>query len=130
MDTLEKHPQCPDSPSRPQPWSVDAVVALFDLPFADLMFRAQTVHRENHDPNAVQRSTLLSIKTGGCAEDCAYCPQSAQFSTGVKAQKLMGKEEVMVEAAKAKAAGASRCPISPRASVVRYNWRLARPMMR
>ena len=99
MDTLEKHPQCPDSPSRPQPWSVDAVVALFDLPFADLMFRAQTVHRENHDPNAVQRSTLLSIKTGGCPEDCGYCPQAARHDTGVDNEPMMSVEAV-VEAAR------------------------------
>ena len=89
-------------------WRAEEVMALFALPFNDLLFQAQTVHRQHFDPNQVQISTLLSIKTGGCAEDCAYCPQSAQFSTGVKAQKLMGKEEVMVEAAKAKAAGASR----------------------
>lgn len=89
-------------------WRAEEVMALFALPFNDLLFQAQTVHRQHFDPNQVQISTLLSIKTGGCAEDCAYCPQSAKFSTGVKAQKLMGKEEVMTEAAKAKAAGASR----------------------
>jgi biotin synthase len=89
-------------------WQADEVLALFALPFNDLLFKAQSIHRQHFDPNQVQISTLLSIKTGGCAEDCAYCPQSAKFSTGVKAQKLMDKEEVMAEAAKAKAAGASR----------------------
>src|SRR5450759_5265698 len=73
-------------PATPQRWSVDEVEALFKLPFADLMFRAQQVHRENFDPNAVQLSTLLSIKTGGCSEDCGYCPQSAFHSTGVESE--------------------------------------------
>jgi biotin synthase len=89
-------------------WKAEEVLALFNLPFNDLLFTAQSVHRQHFNPNEVQISTLLSIKTGGCAEDCAYCPQSAHFSTGVKAQKLMGKDEVMLEASKAKAAGASR----------------------
>jgi biotin synthase len=89
-------------------WKAEEVLALFNLPFNDLLFTAQSVHRQHFNPNEVQISTLLSIKTGGCAEDCAYCPQSAHFSTGVKAQKLMGKDEVMAEASKAKAAGASR----------------------
>jgi biotin synthase len=68
----------------PQRWSVEEVEALFKLPFADLMYRAQQIHREHFDPNAVQLSTLLSIKTGGCSEDCGYCPQSAFHSTGVE----------------------------------------------
>jgi biotin synthase len=89
-------------------WQTSEVLALFELPFNDLLFMAHGVHRQHFNPNEVQISTLLSIKTGGCAEDCAYCPQSAHFSTDVKAQKLMGKDEVMAEAAKAKAAGASR----------------------
>jgi biotin synthase len=89
-------------------WQKDEVVRLFNLPFNDLLFMAHSTHRQHFDPNAVQISTLLSIKTGGCAEDCGYCPQSAHFSTGVKAQKLMCKEDVMEEARKAKAAGASR----------------------
>jgi biotin synthase len=89
-------------------WKAEEVLALFNLPFNDLLFTAHSVHRQHFNPNEVQISTLLSIKTGGCAEDCAYCPQSAHFSTGVKAQKLMGKDEVMIEARKAKAAGASR----------------------
>jgi biotin synthase len=89
-------------------WQPDEVLALFDLPFNDLLFRAQTVHRANFAANEVQISTLLSIKTGGCPEDCAYCPQSAHFTTGVKADKLMSKDSVLLEAKKAKDAGASR----------------------
>jgi biotin synthase len=89
-------------------WSREEVRALFDLPFNDLLHRAHQVHREHHDPNAVQVSTLLSIKTGGCPEDCAYCPQAARYDTGVAAQKLMEIDEVMERARAAKAAGASR----------------------
>lgn len=89
-------------------WAQDEVLALFRLPFSDLLFHAQEVHRAHFDPNQVQISTLLSIKTGGCPEDCAYCPQSARFDTGVQAQKLMAKEAVLAEARKAKAAGATR----------------------
>jgi biotin synthase len=90
------------------PWTVDAVAALFELPFNDLMFRAQQVHREHFDPNAVQLSTLLSIKTGGCEEDCKYCPQSAHFDTGLKAEKLLPLQEVLEAARAAKASGATR----------------------
>ena len=89
-------------------WQRQEVLHLFDLPFNDLLFRAASVHREHFDANRVQISTLLSIKTGGCSEDCAYCPQSARFDTGVKAEKLMTRETVMVEAQKAKDAGATR----------------------
>src|SRR5215831_3036592 len=89
-------------------WTRDEVRSLFALPFPELMFRAAQVHRENFDPNEVQISTLLSIKTGGCPEDCAYCPQSAKFDTGVKAEKLMGLDVVLAEARAAKAGGASR----------------------
>ncbi|HEU4460653.1 MAG TPA: biotin synthase BioB [Methylibium sp.] len=89
-------------------WSVEAVEALFELPFNDLLFRAQQVHREHFDANAVQRSTLLSIKTGGCPEDCAYCPQSVHHDTGVEADKLMDVAEVRAAAQAAAAAGASR----------------------
>jgi len=84
------------------------VRALFDLPFPELMFRAQSVHRQNFEPTEVQISTLLSIKTGGCPEDCAYCPQSARYGTGVRAEKLMALDAVLAEARAAKAAGASR----------------------
>lgn len=89
-------------------WTKAEVAALFAKPFNDLLFQAHNVHRAHFDANAVQISTLLSIKTGGCPEDCAYCPQSASFDTGVKAEKLMSCESVMTEARKAKAAGASR----------------------
>jgi biotin synthase len=89
-------------------WTRAEVGALFDLPFPELMFRAQTVHRANFDPVAVQISTLLSIKTGGCPEDCAYCPQSARYDTGVRADKLMALDAVLAEARAAKAGGASR----------------------
>src|SRR5580698_3592359 len=89
-------------------WTREEVRALFDLPFPELMFRAQSVHRANFDPSAVQISTLLSIKTGGCPEDCAYCPQSASYDTGVRADKLMALDSVLAEARAAKAGGASR----------------------
>ena len=89
-------------------WTVAEVQALLDLPFPELMFRAQTLHRATFDPTEIQISTLLSIKTGGCPEDCAYCPQSAKHEQGVKADKLMAVEAVLTEAKKAKAAGASR----------------------
>ncbi len=89
-------------------WTRDEVRALFALPFPELMFRAQSLHRIHFDPAEVQISTLLSIKTGGCPEDCAYCPQSAQYATGVKAEKLMSLDAVLAEARAAKSAGASR----------------------
>ena len=91
-----------------QDWTRAEVRALFDLPFPDLMFRAQTTHRANFEPTEVQISTLLSIKTGGCPEDCAYCPQSAKYNTEVKAEKLMALDTVLAEARAAKASGASR----------------------
>jgi biotin synthase len=89
-------------------WTREDVCALFELPFPELMFRAQTVHRESFEPTEVQISTLLSIKTGGCPEDCAYCPQSARYETGVRAEKLMPLEAVLAQARAAKASGASR----------------------
>jgi biotin synthase len=84
------------------------VRALFALPFPELMFEAQRAHRLHFDPLEVQISTLLSIKTGGCPEDGAYCPQSAHYDTGVQAEKLMRAETVLAEARAAKAAGATR----------------------
>lgn len=84
------------------------VEALFETPFLDLVYRAAQVHREHFDPRAIQLSTLLSIKTGGCPEDCGYCPQSARFDTGVTSQKLLDVEEVVEKARLAKARGASR----------------------
>ena len=89
-------------------WQLEQVESLYVLPFADLMFRAQTLHRANFDPNVVQVSTLLSIKTGGCAEDCGYCPQSAHHESAVKATPLMPLERVLENATKAKESGASR----------------------
>jgi len=89
-------------------WTREEVRALFALPFPELVFRAQSVHRMHFDPREVQISTLLSIKTGGCPEDCAYCPQSVHYATGVKAEKLMSLDAVVAEARAAKSAGASR----------------------
>ncbi|HEV2627210.1 MAG TPA: biotin synthase BioB, partial [Pseudolabrys sp.] len=89
-------------------WTREEVRALFALPFPELIFQAAMVHRQHFDPTEVQISTLLSIKTGGCPEDCAYCPQSAKFDTGVKAEKLMEVEAVLAEARAAKAGGATR----------------------
>jgi biotin synthase len=89
-------------------WTRAEIRDLFALPFPELMFQAQAVHRANFDPTEVQVSTLLSIKTGGCPEDCAYCPQSAKYDTGVKAEKLMSLDKVLAEAKAAKDAGASR----------------------
>jgi biotin synthase len=89
-------------------WTMQAARDLFGLPFSDLIFRAQTIHRTHFDPNEVQMSTLLSIKTGGCAENCGYCSQSSHFETGLKASKLMALDDVKTAAAQAKAGGASR----------------------
>jgi biotin synthase len=89
-------------------WSVEAIETLYALPLNDLIFRAQTVHRAHFDANAVQRSTLLSIKTGGCPEDCGYCPQAARYHTGVDNQSLMSVEEVVAAARCAKEQGATR----------------------
>jgi biotin synthase len=89
-------------------WSRESIEALFNLPFSDLMFKAQQVHREHFNPNEVQLSTLLSIKTGGCPEDCGYCPQSVHYNTGVEASKLLDVEEVKAAALEAQKNGASR----------------------
>ncbi len=89
-------------------WTREETLALFNLPFPELLHRAGLVHRERFDPAEVQVSTLLSIKTGGCPEDCAYCPQSARYNTGLKAEKLMALDDVLARAAAAKAAGATR----------------------
>ena len=89
-------------------WSRAEIQALFELPFSDLMFRAQSVHRTYFNPNEVQVSTLCSIKTGACPEDCAYCPQSARYDTGLEKEKLMAVEKVIEEAKAAKASGATR----------------------
>jgi biotin synthase len=89
-------------------WTREELRALFALPFPELLFRAQSVHRMHFDPREVQISTLLSIKTGGCPEDCAYCPQSASYETGVKANKLMDVDAVLADAKAARDAGATR----------------------
>ncbi len=89
-------------------WTLDEVLALFDLPFADLMYRAQTVHRRNFDPNRIQASTLLSIKTGGCSEDCAYCSQSVHYKTGVEIERLMSADVVAAAARRAREGGSGR----------------------
>jgi biotin synthase len=99
-------PACND-PTR-HDWTRAELRALFDLPFAELIFRAQSVHRRHFDPAEIQMSTLLSIKTGGCPEDCAYCPQSALYDTGVHAEKLMLPEAVLAQARAARDAGAGR----------------------
>ena len=105
--TLDRNSAAPQ-PTERKRWSVAEVQALFELPFFDLVHRAQLVHRENFDPNAVQRSTLLSIKTGGCSEDCGYCSQSARYDTGLERERLMPIDEVRDNARAAKARGASR----------------------
>jgi len=89
-------------------WSRAEIQALFDLPFNDLLFKAQTIHRENFNPNEVQVSTLLSIKTGACPEDCGYCSQSARYDTGLEKEKLLPLETVVENAKKAKQAGSTR----------------------
>lgn len=89
-------------------WERAEAQALYTLPFADLMFRAQSVHRDNFDPNHVQSASLLSIKTGGCPEDCGYCSQSAHYQTGLKATRLMDCADVVASAQRAKDSGASR----------------------
>jgi biotin synthase len=89
-------------------WPVADVQALFDLPFNDLLYRAQQVHRAHHDPAEIELATLLSIKTGGCPEDCGYCPQAARYDTGVSSQKILPLESVLESARAAKASGATR----------------------
>ncbi len=96
------------NPSVIQKWSKESIGELFNLSFNDLLFKAHTIHRENFDPNSVQLSTLLSIKTGGCSEDCSYCPQSARYNTEVENTPILNVKEVMSAAKAAKAAGATR----------------------
>ncbi len=97
-----------DTSASDAPWAVAAVAELFALPFAELLHRAQTVHRQHFDPTEVELATLLSVKTGGCPEDCGYCPQSAHHPTGVAATKMMTPEAVREAVLGAKAAGATR----------------------
>ncbi|MGV8814596.1 MAG: biotin synthase BioB [Gelidibacter sp.] len=94
--------------NNPKKWTRDEVVALYNKPMMELLYEAATVHRQYHDPNKVQVSTLVSIKTGGCPEDCAYCPQAARYHTNVKEEGLMGVEQVIAQAQQAKATGSSR----------------------
>ena len=103
---LASRPQ--HQPPQTSHWTVEAVLALLELPFADLLFQAQEVLRVNFDPNAVQRSTLLSIKTGNCSEDCGYCSQSKRYQTGLEAQRLLSTDEVLAAAQAAKEQGAGR----------------------
>jgi biotin synthase len=104
----EPQPIAGQQPSDRHDWTQDEVLELYGLPFNDLIYQAQTAHRTHFDANEVQISTLLSIKTGGCPEDCAYCPQSAHFDTGLMSQKLLAKDAVLADAQEAKAAGATR----------------------
>jgi len=101
-------PQARPEPPLRHDWRPEEIAALFDLPFNDLLFEAQRTHRRFFDPNTVQLSTLLNIKSGGCPEDCAYCPQSARYHTGVEAEALLPIGKVLEEARAAKAEGASR----------------------
>jgi len=110
----EAHPLAFHAPAQPvapiaaETWPVEEVLALFDLPFNDLMYRAQQTHRAHFDPTEVELATLLSIKTGGCEEDCGYCPQAARYDTGVVAKKLLSTEEVLEAARAARDNGATR----------------------
>ena len=105
-ESLKHHnKQCTTAVNR---WSVDEIVALYALPFNDLMHQATTVHRAHFDPNGVQVSTLLSIKTGGCSEDCGYCPQAARYHTDVENEPMMALDDVLAAAREAKDNGASR----------------------
>jgi biotin synthase len=104
----ETPPTTPTPRDIPARWTTDQALALYQAPFNDLLFQAQTVHRRNFDPNKVQLSRLLSIKTGGCPEDCGYCSQSSHHDSGLKASRLMAVERVVAEARKARDAGATR----------------------
>lgn len=109
LNTVMLHRPRPAAAAADTPrWSVEAVQALLDLPFDELLFRAQTVHREHWPARDIELATLLSVKTGGCPENCGYCPQSAEFDTGVQAQKLMSVDQVTQAAQAAKDAGATR----------------------
>lgn len=106
--TITLHRPRPVASPPVERWGIDAIEALFKLPFPELLYRAQTVHRENFDPTQIEFATLLSVKTGGCPEDCGYCPQSAKYDTDVKASKMMELDEVLFAAKRAKDAGATR----------------------
>ena len=108
MTTTSATIERPAAPQSRHEWAVAEVEALFELPLLELVFRAQQVHRSHFDPQEVQRSTLLSIKTGGCSEDCGYCSQSARHDSGLARQRLLPVDEVLANARAAKARGASR----------------------
>ena len=104
----QSNPECASDSTVRHDWTSSAAHNIYDQPFNDLLFRAQTVHRQNFDPNKIQKSRLLNIKTGGCPEDCGYCSQSAKHNTGLKASKLMDVGEVISKAKTARASGATR----------------------
>ena len=108
MQTQVAETSASSNPEIRNDWQLSEIESLFQLPFNDLLFKAQTLHRRYFDPNEVQVSTLLSIKTGACSEDCAYCPQSARYDTGLEREALMEIESVVEAAKQAKAQGASR----------------------
>ena len=107
-DATVATPATTATPTTAPRWTVDQIEALFALPLFDLLFQAQQVHRQHFDANAVQRSTLLSIKTGGCSEDCGYCSQSARYDTGLERERLLALDEVLQNAQAAKDRGATR----------------------
>tara|TARA_R100000687_G_scaffold76619_1_gene68688 strand:- start:36 stop:389 length:354 start_codon:yes stop_codon:yes gene_type:complete len=89
-------------------WTKEEILEIYNKPLMELLYEAATVHRKNHDPNTVQVSTLLSIKTGGCPEDCGYCPQAARYHTNVEGNDLMSVNQVKAQALRAKESGSSR----------------------
>jgi biotin synthase len=89
-------------------WTKEEIIAIYNKPMMDLLYEAASIHREHHDPNVVQVSTLLSIKTGGCPEDCGYCPQAARYHTSVEGNDLMSVSQVKAQALRAKSSGSSR----------------------
>src|SRR5690606_29431333 len=89
-------------------WTKEEIIELYNRPLMDLLYQAATIHRENHDPNVVQVSTLLSIRSGGCPEDCGYCPQAARYHTDIAGNDLMSVSQVKAQALRAKAGGSSR----------------------
>lgn len=107
-DHLENIDSIADSADKPIRWHINEIQALLDMPFNDLIFQAQQVHRKFHAVNAVQLSTLISVKTGGCPEDCGYCPQAARYHTSVENQDMLSVDDVVAAAAAAKAQGATR----------------------
>src|ERR1700760_843504 len=108
LDVSKTTPSTALQPATAPRWSRESALAIYGLPFNDLLFRAQTVHRQHFDPNRVQLSRLLKIKTGGCPEDCGYCSQSSHHSTGLAASKLMDVEQIAAEAVKAQQGGGAR----------------------